>query len=220
MLSCAWSSAGQAQEAISLAEVLPVLQGTELGELEVGPAPAPGDERTVRRREVLAALRRAGRSADGLRIPRAKRIRREARVLEAEALRVLFRSALSARLSPCSIERLRVPDSVTVADGELEVRSDVRPPRRSGSVSASVLLEAGGQVTRVAVRATLRCPPPLVQPGRRVRVVAVVGNVRASVPGTARQAGRVGDVIKVTRSRAGVSLRARVIDAQTVEVVR
>jgi flagella basal body P-ring formation protein FlgA len=53
-----------------------------------------------------------------------------------------------------------------------------------------------------------------------VKLVSVQGPVRVSAPATAHQAGRLGDEISVTNQITKKQLRARVIDAQTVEVLR
>jgi flagella basal body P-ring formation protein FlgA len=53
-----------------------------------------------------------------------------------------------------------------------------------------------------------------------VTVVSVSGPVRVSAPATAHQAGRVGDEVRVTNQVTKKQLRARVLDAQTVEVLR
>jgi flagella basal body P-ring formation protein FlgA len=60
----------------------------------------------------------------------------------------------------------------------------------------------------------------VVAAGDRVRVIAVSGAVKVSAPAQARQAGRVGDDIHVTNELSRQTVTARVIDAQTVEVVR
>lgn len=211
----------RAQDRILLEEVLPALEGTELGALPVGDAPPPGSSRTVRRSEVLAALRAAGRSAQGLRIPRSVRVHREARELSSDELEALIRPAVTRSLGPCEVTELRVPNALTIPRGEVEVESTLRAPTRAtSSVSGMVTLTAGGQRRRISVRARVSCPPPAVQPGSRVTVVAVVGPVRASAPGEARQPGRVGDVIRVHTTTTGRTLLARVIAPDTVEVVR
>ena len=51
-------------------------------------------------------------------------------------------------------------------------------------------------------------------------MVAVVGPVRASAPGEARQPGRIGDVIRVHNAATGRTLMARVVAPDTVMVVR
>jgi flagella basal body P-ring formation protein FlgA len=58
-----------------------------------------------------------------------------------------------------------------------------------------------------------------VNAGMQVTALAVVGHVTASAPAEARQPGRVGEVIRITNRATGTALRARVLDARTVEVV-
>jgi len=210
---------GAAQDHVVLAEVIPALAGTELGALELGPAPPPGASRVVRRSEVLSALRRAGRDPRGLAIPRTTRIRRDARRLDADALEALSRDAIAEALAPCSMSDLRIDATAVVARGELAVRVEGGPPPRSGPRLVVVILSAAGRETRVPAQARVECPAPVVRPGARVRVIARFGSVEASAPGVARQPGRVGDVIRVRGGSGRASLRARVIDAQTVEVV-
>ena len=208
-----------AQGAVVLAEVVPALEGTELGALEIGPAPPPGGARRVTRGEVLVALRRAGRSTRGLSIPRVIRVRREAQSLDAEALASLARPFAAAALAPCRIESLDVQNGASVAVGALEVAVEGRAPSRSGAAPLVVVLTAGGRETRVPAQARVACPAPVIRPGARVQLVARFGRVEASAPGVARQPGRVGDVIRVQNVRSRATLSARVLDDRRVEVL-
>lgn len=220
LLTLLWlPSVASAQDAVVLAEVVPALEGTELGALEIGPAPPPGRARRVTRGEVLAALRRAGRSTRGLSIPRVIRVRREARTLSAEALTSLARSFADATLSPCRIESFDVHNGASVATGPLEVAVEGQTPRRSGAAPVVVVLTAGGRETRVPAQARVACPAPVIRPGARVQLVARFGRVEATAPGVARQPGRVGDVIRVQNLRSRATLSARVLDDRRVEVL-
>lgn len=209
-----------AQDRVLLSEIVPALDGTELGMLEVGDAPPPGSNRTVRRSEVLRALSQAARSPQGLSIPRATRISREARSLDEDALIALSREAVSRALSPCRVDEMSAPREISVTAGRLTVRADGEAPARSGSVSAIVILEGAGREVRVPVRAQVSCPPPAIQPGSRVRINVTINNVRASAPGEARQPGRVGDLVRVTNTATRRTLVARVVDGGTVELLR
>lgn len=208
------------QDRITLAEVLPVLEGSELGAIEVADAPPPGGTRVVRRSEVRSALAAAGQEARGLVIPRSVRVRREARELSREELEALVVAPISERLRPCEVEQVTVPNRVRLGQGDIEVSVDLRAPRASGRTSGFAVLTVRGRDRRIPVRAQVRCPPPAIQPGSRVRIIAVVGNVRASMVGEARQVGRVGDVIRVRSQTTRAALMARVVDSQTVLVVR
>ncbi len=221
LLAVVFATPLRAQDRILLHEVIPALEGTELGALPIGDAPPAGSSRMVRRSEVLAALRAARRSARGLRIPRSVRIRREARELSREDLKTLIRPAVVRGLDPCEVTELRVPAGLTIAHGEVGVESTLRAPVRAAtSVSGIVTITAGRQQRRISVRARVTCPPPAVEPGSRVTVLAVVGPVRASAPGEARQPGRIGDVIRVHTIATGRTLLARVVAPDKVVVVR
>lgn len=207
-----------AEHFVTLDEVIPALAGTELGRLELGPAPAPGSSRTVRASEVRAALRGAGRDARGLSIPAVTRVHRAARRVGATELDSLVAPALDAAVQPCRLSDLVLPGEVTVAPGEIAVSASAAAPARSGRISARVVLSVGGRDTELHVQADATCPPPAVAPGDRVQIVVRTGNVRASAPGVATQPGRAGDVIRVTNRLTRGSLLARVRAPGLVEV--
>lgn len=210
----------RAQDAIVLSEIIPALAGSELGRIEIAPAPRPGASRVVRRSEVLRALRDSGRSPNGLDIPRSTRIDREARRLDREDLRALVRPAILQAYAPCRVGDLNVPARVMMPSGEIAVRLDTEVDRDARSLSAIVVLRRGSIERRVSVRAPLECPPPPIRSGSQVRVMARVGNVVAFGPGRARQPGRVGDVIRVHNEATHTTLMARVVSPTTVEVVQ
>ena len=113
-----------------------------------------------------------------------------------------------------------VPNEITLPAGDVSARADVVPQRRTGTSSIMVVLEAPGRETRLPVRASVTCPPPVIAPGSTVRIVVNIGQVRASVPGEARQPGRIGDVIRVSNRVTRGTLLARVVSAEVVEVVQ
>lgn len=218
LLAAPSSALAQADE-IQLAEIVPALEGTELGAISIGPAPPPGASRLVRRSEVVSALRRAGRTADGLRIPRSRRIRRGARTLAPEELRDAASRAIAEALAPCNVEEITVRTPATVADGALSISADGNAPRRSGQAPVMIVLASGGRTTRVPAQARVSCPAPVIRPGAHVRLLARFGAVVASAPGVARQPGRVGDIIRVSSLQSRARLRARILDAERVEVL-
>jgi len=205
---------------ITLGEVLPALAGTELGALELGPAPPPGSSRTVRGSEIRSALRQAGRDVRGLAIPAATRVERAARRLEGADLEALVTQALDRAVHPCRVSELALAQAVTVAPGELTATTSASPPPRSGRIAARVVLSAGGHDVELHVGAEASCPAPVVAPGDAVQIVARAGRVRAVAPGVAAQPGRAGDLIRVTNRLSRVSLLARVRGSGVVEVER
>ena len=220
-LSCFLLASGaSAQERILLQEVLPALQETELGHIELGRAPPPGTGRVVRRSEVLAALRDAGHEVRGLAIPAATRIERRARVLDRDAFAELARTRIVHALTPCRVETLHSPATITLPEGPASVRVDISPVRRTGSMTAVVIVDVAGRETRVPVRVDVTCPAPTVQPGNQVRIVVAVGNVLATAPGEVRQSGYAGENIRVTNRLTRRTILARVVDGETVRLLR
>jgi flagella basal body P-ring formation protein FlgA len=206
-------------ERVTLAMILPVLTGSELGELELGPAPLPGESIVLHASDIKAKLKASGRDARGLAIPKSTRLVRHARSIEAKELDQLVTQALSPRVAPCVVEQLSALTPLTIASGEFELEADPLARKQSGRTSVALTLRQGERVQRMSLQAVLSCPAPVVTPGAQVRLTVVSGAVRVSAPGTATQAGRVGDEIRVTNQLTKKSLRARVIDAHSVEVI-
>lgn len=213
-------AAACAQDAIRLAEILPALEGTELGALTVAPAPPPGGERSVTRAEVLRALSEAGRTAEGLDVPRATRIRRDGEHLDEADLTRLARPEIERVLSPCDIGELTLRGEMDLPAGERHIEVE-RPARvDSGALAFTVRVAVGDFTGRVSGQTVLRCPAPDVTAGQAVTARVAIGSVRVTASAVCREAGRVGDVIRVHVDETRRLVRARVIDASTVEVVR
>lgn len=204
---------------VTLAMILPALEGTELGALDIADAPLPGETRVIRASDVMAKLRETGRSPRGLAIPRSVRVVRPARSIGVKELDALVRKALAPRVAPCTVEQLSTLSPVTIAAGEFLLTAEPMPRKASGRTSAVITLTQGEHTQRISAQAVLHCPEPVVMPGAQLRLVVVVGAVRVSAPGVAAQPGRVGDEIRVTNSLTRKSLKARVLDAQSAEVV-
>lgn len=213
-------SAASAQDLILLQEVIPQLEGTELGLIELGSAPPPGSARTVHRGEMIAAIRASGKSLPRVRIPSAVRIVRRARELDRDEIEDLARPLLREALGSCDLGRISAPRRVRIGVGEERARIELSRPIDGSDVAATLIVEVRGRETRLPLRASVRCPPPVIAPGQRLRIVVVVGNVRATAPAEARQPGRVGDVIRIRNLATGASALGRVIDPETVELAR
>jgi hypothetical protein len=213
------ASVVHAQERILLQEVMPELAGSPLGVIDVAPAPAIGASLVVRKSDVLRALLQAGAVPKGLNIPRSVRITRDVKVMSRDQLTLQTQETLLQAAAPCQVRDVHFPSEVRVASGPAVFRAEFTNGLRNGPVSGAVFVEAGGVSTRVPLMATLQCPPPDISAGTQVTALAVVGHVWASAPAEARQPGRVGEVIRVTNRATGASLRGRVLDARTVEVV-
>jgi hypothetical protein len=207
------------EDRVLLQEVMPELADTPLGAVDVAPAPALGATLVVYQSDVQRALRQAGLSAKTLKIPHAVRVTRELSNVSREELAKQAREALNLATAPCELRDARFPAEVRLAAGPREFHAEFSNGLRNGSVTGTVVVESGGQSARVPVVVHLTCPPPDVTPGAQLTARAVVGQVTASAPAEARQPGRIGEIIRITNRATGASLRARVLDAHTVEVV-
>lgn len=207
-------------ERVQLYAVLPALEGTELGELVVADAPLPGESRVVRASDIKAVLKANGRDARGLDLPRSIRLVRKARNVSDTELAQRVRAAVASQIAPCQVQSLSTLPPVSVGGGDYEVEATLPPRRDSGRASLSITVKQGERSQRISAQAELICPEPVIQPGMNVKLVSVQGPVRVSAPATVHQAGRVGDEVRVTNQVSKKQLRARVIDAQTVEVLQ
>jgi hypothetical protein len=207
-------------ERVTLAMILPALTGTELGELDLAPAPLPGESSVIRASDVKAKLKESGRDARGLMIPKSVKLVRRKRTVETKELDALAKVALAPRVAPCNVEQLSVLSPVTLGEGEFELEAEAMQRKQSGRTNVVLTLRQGERTQRISMQAVLSCPAPVVQPGAQVRLIVINGAVRVTAPGVATQPGRVGDEIRVTNSISKKSLMGRVIDAQSVEVVQ
>jgi hypothetical protein len=207
-------------ERVQLYALLPALTGTELGDLVIADAPLPGESRVVRASDIKAVLKAQGRDARGLDLPRSVRLVRKARTVGDNELTKRVQEAVAAQVAPCRVQSLSTLPPVSIGSGDYEVQTTLTPRRDSGRAPIAITVKQGERSQRISAQAELICPEPVIQPGMNVTLVAIQGPVRVSAPATAHQAGRVGDEVRVTNQVTKKQLRARVIDAQTVEVLR
>jgi len=206
-------------EHVQLATLLPALAGSQLGDLIVADAPLPGETRVVRASDIKAVLKAHGRDARGLDLPRSVRLVRKARTLSDGELSLRVSEAIAAQVAPCHVQSLSSLPHVSIGGGAYEVETTVTARRDSGRTPLAIVVKQGERSQRISAQADLSCPEPVIQPGMNVKLVSIQGPVRVSAPATAHQAGRVGDEVRVTNQVTRKQLRARVVDAQTVEVL-
>ena len=205
---------------VTLGMLLPALAGSELGGIDSASAPLPGPHSVIRSSDIKAKLKESGRDARGLAIPRSVKLVRRARSIEGDKLNEMVRTVLAPQVAPCDVAQLSPLDPVTIGDGDFELEAEPVARKQSGRTTATITLRQGERSQRISAQAVLHCPEPVMLPGNTIRLVAVAGPVRVSAPGTANQPGRVGDEIRVTNQLTKRALKARVIDAQTAEVIQ
>jgi hypothetical protein len=209
-----------AEDQVLLQEVLPALQGSELGRVVVAPAPPPGATLVVHGSDIRRALRSVGASTKGLTIPASTPVQRKLVRLSPAALTDEASALIEEAAAPCAVQSAQVTAEARITDGERSLRVELPATLRSGHVGGSLVIDNAGRQTRVPLSATLQCPEPTMNAGQEIVLAVVIGQVMASAPGEAKQAGRVGDVIRVVNRATGAALRARIRDAQTAEIVQ
>jgi hypothetical protein len=207
-------------DTVTLATLLPVLAGSELGELPIAKAPLPGTSSLIRGSDVKAKLVQAGHDARGLSIPKSTRVTRRAQTLSQAELRARVSALLSTALAPCAIGNVSELAAITLGEGEFDLSADSTPRRNSGRSAFTLTLRQGDTEQHLHGQVEVRCPPPIVTPGASVKLTVTSGAVRVSAPATANQPGQPGDEIRVTSGLNRQSYRARIVDATTVELVR
>jgi hypothetical protein len=205
---------------VTLAMILPALAGSELGGIDIAAAPLPGERSVIRASDIKAKLKQSGRDARGLAIPRSVKLVRRTRSIDGKQLDEMVRTVLAPQVAPCDVAQLSELAPLAIGDGDFELEAEPVPRKQSGRTQATITLRQGDRSQRISAQAVLHCPEPVMLPGNSIRLVAVSGPVRVSAPGTANQPGRVGDEIRVTNQLTKRALKARVIDAQTAEVIQ
>jgi hypothetical protein len=207
---------------VLLADVVPRI-GADLGGLDLGPAPAPGQSRRLQRQELVDRLRQAMVSSNGLRL-RSVILVRPAQRLSEQELQQMVREATHQHLAGAGrVGAVRVRGGMLLPRGE--VRATVAPVSawRHGFQPVRVELSAGSSAPRRLVASVEVSLPrashePLIERGAEVVVVARLPGVLVRTTGIAQSGGPRGARIAVLPSNSRRVVRARVVDAGTVEV--
>jgi len=186
--------------------------------LLIAPNAAPAQDRPTPDNTAAQDSAAQDTATHGRAARRRSRTQRTTQRLDQRAVERLLRDSVETSLAPCEVTELDFPPSLILPAGDATVASLATAPRASGRITAPLIVTVGDAETRVLVSARVVCPAPVVAAGARVRIVVVIGAVRASAPGIVAQPGRVGDEVRVTNLDTRVQLHGRVIDAGTVEV--
>jgi hypothetical protein len=191
-----------------------------LAQVDLGPAPAPGVSRLVRREEIRAELEAQG-IVSVPRLPEAVRVSRRLERVTTEKLQALASEAVRGvgLREGVVLRRVEAPANLKVASGWQRVSATVpRPPRRPGEWLTTVTLafELDGQkLARIAVPAVFDVSPAAAAPdlakGGPVTLVVKSGLVEIAARASAGDNANVGDVIPVTVGATGKVVRAKLV---------
>jgi len=214
---------------IRLADVSDGYDGAELGELDLGPAPPPGNSRLVSRAEVEDQLHAAGDDAKKLRMPSALRVKSAAKRWSAEEVRTAFEAKLKSAL-PTGINYRSMRLSRVLVTSPRATIGDARFPRlqkREGeqTVTATVEVRQDDELllrlpVTVIVNVTEAGMRPALEKGARVNLVIEHGPARVTALAIALSDAELGDTTSFRVSSTQRVLRARVTSPDTAQVVQ
>tara|TARA_B100000959_G_scaffold273584_1_gene324297 strand:- start:208 stop:840 length:633 start_codon:yes stop_codon:yes gene_type:complete len=198
----------------------------EVARLYFGPAPKPGQSRVVSRQEVKNRLERARVSAKVMRMPSRLRVKRLSQSLSEVKFSRLVRQSVQAGISAgVTIRDIRVPGGLLLGQGEVRVKLNKRIKYRDGwqTVMAQVHVD-GTKVSAIPVSVRLEQPKRgdagsiVIERGAQVTVVVRKGGVAIKTRALAQEAGTLGGVIAVLPQSGRKLIRAKVLNAHTVEM--
>jgi hypothetical protein len=206
-----------------------LVEGSEYGDLELGPAPPPGGSRLVERREVLDAIRQSGGTVSQVKMPSTVRVVRASRRLDTRALEAMAEPLLIKALpGGVTIHAFHALHTLVVSPSATLRKSPMsKLPRRAGEVRTTVMFEfvSDGEVeARLPVAVTLNLDERAAQAdvvrGARIDLVIERGPAKVTASGFAMSDGDVGDVISVRVDSTQKILEARLESSASARVVK
>jgi len=200
----------------------------DLAHLDLGPAPPPGNSRLLSRAEVEAQLRAAGDDAKSLRMPSALRVKSAAKRWSPEALRDAVTPRLLAALPPgLTLKTAKLNRPLLTSPGVVVGEAHFpRFPKREGELTLTAtvdMLQDGVTVLRVPVTVvvlvTEAATRAAVSKGGRVNLVIQHGAARVTALATALSDTELGASGMFRVASTQRVLRARLLSADTAEVV-
>lgn len=200
----------------------------EIAALDLGPAPPPGNTRTLPRSEVEEQLRAAGEDTKKLHMPRNLVIRSAARRWSSDEVKAMLEPTLSAAL-PHGIQLRQLKYSrPLVSSPRISVGEVHFPkfPKREGetTITATIELRQDDVVVlrlpvTVIVDISADATRPLLSKGSRVSVVIEHGGARVSAVALSMSDAELGDIALFRVASTQRVLHARVESADTARVV-
>lgn len=211
---------------VVLSDVLPDAPA-ELAGIDLGPAPAPGSTRLIKREELVEALPKD--APKKLKLPEAVRISRKTQKLGPVDLEQLSSDAIARVTLPRGVTVIgfHPKQSVTVPAGRDSVRIELpKLPRREGKLTTNAtltLLQGESELAKITVAVELKLGPeaaiPDVKKGGKVTLVIRRGLVEIHASASANHDADVGEPIAVTIADSGKVLKGRLSSADPPTVM-
>ena len=200
----------------------------DLASLDLGPAPPPGNSRLLSRAEVEDQLRAAGDDAKNLRMPSALRVKSASKRWSPEDLREAVTPRLMAALPPGLTFKTAKLNRALVTSPSVVIGAAHFPkfPKREGelTLTATVDLQQNGVTVlrvpvTVVVLVTEAATHAAASKGARVNLVIQHGAARVTALATALSDTELGGLGLFRVASTQRVLRARLLSADSAEVV-
>lgn len=200
---------------------------SDLAAIDLGPAPAPGSSRLIKRDEIEAALPE-GTKTDKLKLPKSVRVLRKTKALSVTDIEKLSREALARGSMPrgASVKAIRPKGATIVPDGFTSVEMTLpKPPRREGkhSQATTLILKQGDEiVATISVTVDLTLDASAVVPdakkSERGMFVLRRGQIEVRAAVTMNADADVGDVVNVTVTDSSKIIKGRLVSAKPATI--
>lgn len=200
----------------------------DLADIDLGPTPAPGSSRLIKREDIDAALENEA-DRKRVKLKSAVRIVRKTRSLATTDLEKLAKDAVNQSSLPkgATLVGAKPKSSVKVPDGYDDVAIELgKFPRREGkhTASATLVFKQGDEVVaKVSVPVDFKLGPEAavadVKKGEKVSFLVRRGQIEIRAMATANADADVGDAVQVTVSDSGKVLKGRVSSANPAIVL-
>lgn len=207
--------------------------------VDLGASPAPLQDARLTQDDILAQLKKAHlKLPNGIELPRAVRVYRPGQKLSAAQLAQHIRHALIEALEPgVDIQNLRISSGAILPQGQIIVQLPELPdskyktmdlqaqvrvmefqvhPERESLYSKPVHVSVHAEIATQIAQKTPGVP--VLARGAEVTVRIQSGHVLLQANGLAQEPGSIGDLISVLPTQGTRAVKARVVDARTVEV--
>lgn len=200
----------------------------DLGELDLGAAPAPGSSRVFGRTELQKRITESGGKLAGLPIPASIRVRSAAMSRSPAELAAFLEPELTAALKPGQrLLKVEPRAALTLSPRAIVGKATLpKVPRRVGQHRVTAVFELtvdGLVVSRLPVPVTLELGPaalvPTVTRGTSLELVISLAGASVSARAVALTDGDAGDVTSFRVTRTGKTVLARIESSQTATVV-
>ena len=213
---------------IHLSDVSDGYDEGELGNLDLGPAPPPGNSRIVSRGEVEEQLRAAGDDAKSLRMPRTLRVKSAAKRWSADELREAMTPQVLAALPPGVKFKSTKFTRALVTSPNVTIGNAHFPkfPKREGELTVTVTVDLmQDEVTVIRVPVTVvvlvteAATRPAASKGARINLVIEHGPARVTALAIALSDTELGALGLFRVASTQRVLRARLLNADSAQVV-